>query len=596
MANGEINATDLTEETTATLSGNEQFVMFDSAEGKRADIDEVATYIAGDKTQLQTTEKSSLVAAANELKAGEDDLKEDLGGRTVNLFNADAITHVYIGSSGAESAGNYYATSDYIDVEAGSLYAEKSNSAYQYIGFSWYDSNKTFLSRDNTYQQGALSVSYTAPNNAAYLRVSFMYGTVPTTWLTPEIMKSIETIVAKSGYIDKYFPYITARDLIARDLAGQPKSTKTVTVELSSSYFVQGQIEPSNGRLTETSTTRISSGFYPIAGASNLSVFANSGYKHRCIFYGYTTNFIDTTEQRSWHTGQYIYPIPVGAMYCRIAIATSTDSSIAYDADTGCALLMDIGFVMDRENQLYGKKMSILGDSLSTYGGINNYATAGTRSISDGVWTYLGNYCRYPQMNLLQNVSDCYWYKLLQRFSMTLGINESIAGSLVTGSDVSAICSETRIGHLDDNGSPDIILVNAGTNDIGHEVAVGTFNTESPANYTQAQISALDCSTFANAYRAMMIRLQYYYPDSIIVVLLPNYTSTYYTPDKADAYNEVIKEVCDYFGVFWIDARTSGVTIFNRAKYLPDGIHYNSAGMEMLYQNIKNAFEAHFEN
>ena len=78
MADGEVRAQDLTAETTSTLSGNEQFVMFDNTEGKRADIDDVATYIAGDKTQLQTDNKTSPVAAINELKSGEDDLKEDI--------------------------------------------------------------------------------------------------------------------------------------------------------------------------------------------------------------------------------------------------------------------------------------------------------------------------------------------------------------------------------------------------------------------------------------------------------------------------------------------------------------------------------------
>ena len=50
MADGEVRAQDLAQETASTLSGNEQFVMFDSTAGKRADIDDVATYVAGDKT------------------------------------------------------------------------------------------------------------------------------------------------------------------------------------------------------------------------------------------------------------------------------------------------------------------------------------------------------------------------------------------------------------------------------------------------------------------------------------------------------------------------------------------------------------------
>ena len=92
MANGEINATDMTEETTSTLSGNEQFVMFDPVEGKRADIDVIANYIVahgeingntisallsavenkvGTLSSLNTSTKTNLVAAINEVLSNE---------------------------------------------------------------------------------------------------------------------------------------------------------------------------------------------------------------------------------------------------------------------------------------------------------------------------------------------------------------------------------------------------------------------------------------------------------------------------------------------------------------------------------------------
>ena len=94
MANGEINATDLTEETTSTLSGNEQFVMFDPVEGKRADIDEVAKYIAGDKTQLQTSEKSSVVGAINEVNGKAADLKEDINDLFDGIFTVEKVNNL----------------------------------------------------------------------------------------------------------------------------------------------------------------------------------------------------------------------------------------------------------------------------------------------------------------------------------------------------------------------------------------------------------------------------------------------------------------------------------------------------------------------
>ena len=41
----DINATDLTPETAATLDGSEEFVMFDNVEGKRGELDTVGDYI-----------------------------------------------------------------------------------------------------------------------------------------------------------------------------------------------------------------------------------------------------------------------------------------------------------------------------------------------------------------------------------------------------------------------------------------------------------------------------------------------------------------------------------------------------------------------
>ena len=41
----DINATDLPQETTSTLDGTEQFVMFDLASGKRASLADIKDYI-----------------------------------------------------------------------------------------------------------------------------------------------------------------------------------------------------------------------------------------------------------------------------------------------------------------------------------------------------------------------------------------------------------------------------------------------------------------------------------------------------------------------------------------------------------------------
>lgn len=241
-------------------------------------------------------------------------------------------------------------------------------------------------------------------------------------------------------------------------------------------------------------------------------------------------------------------------------------------------------------SKYFGKKLSILGDSISTFG-------TPDQNNATGTWTYPNNRCRYPQNNLFTDVKYCWWKKLIDKTGMVLGINESWAGSRVSNTSATdtgdvgpnrCISSLTRIGHLDDNGTPDIIIVYAGTNDIGNDVTIGTFDTSSPQDLTEQQIAALDVTTFAAAYRAMLIRLQYYYRTSRIIVCLPNFTSTYYNTENLDLYLEVIKEECDYFGVEVIDLRDSGITMYNRTLYLPDGIHPNPNGMELLFENIYN--------
>lgn len=246
------------------------------------------------------------------------------------------------------------------------------------------------------------------------------------------------------------------------------------------------------------------------------------------------------------------------------------------------------------ENPLKGKIISILGDSISTFG-------TPDQSNAEGTWTYAGNRCRYPQSGLLTNVNDTYWKKLIDNNGMVFGINESWAGSTISNTQVSDsgdagpnrhIASLTRIKHLGEKGTPDYILVYGGTNDIAKNVTLGTFSTESPKDYTEDEIESLSVETFADAVRAMIIRLMYYYKNSKILICFPNFTKTYYPIDRLDNYVEILREACDFFGIPYIDLRTSGVTIFNESSYLPDGIHPNAAGMQLIYSIIDNKIKS----
>lgn len=233
-----------------------------------------------------------------------------------------------------------------------------------------------------------------------------------------------------------------------------------------------------------------------------------------------------------------------------------------------------------------GKRVSILGDSISTFG---------TPSSTNQLGTYCYSYyptatCRYSVdgVDSIQfNVNNTWWMRLIDRLGASLGINESWRGTLVTGNGASTFNNQTRINHLGENGTPDLILVYGGTNDAGNSAPLGTFDGGVYSDYdTSAKIAALDVSTFANAYKAMLIRLMYTYPLSEIVCVLPTFTTSYYTIKELDNYVEVIKEACDFFGIKWIDVRVSNINIFNKTTYLVDGIHPNADGMRLLCDKI----------
>ena len=260
--------------------------------------------------------------------------------------------------------------------------------------------------------------------------------------------------------------------------------------------------------------------------------------------------------------------------------------SISFNAITGGVIktILDSGVLSlsGLLNKYKGKRISILGDSISTFGTPSSTNEDGTYCYS----YYPAATCRYSEDgndSIQFDVNNTYWMKLIKHLEASLGINDSWRGALVSGSKSgNELNNQTRISHLGENGSPDVILVFGGTNDAGNSVTLGTFNTENPANYTDAEIAALPVSTFADGYRTMLIRLMKTYPSAEIVVLLPTFTVSYYPIDSLDDYVEMIKTECDFFGIRYIDLRTTKINVYNKSSFLVDGIHPNVAGMALL--------------
>ena len=252
--------------------------------------------------------------------------------------------------------------------------------------------------------------------------------------------------------------------------------------------------------------------------------------------------------------------------------------------------------------KLNGKKLSILGDSISTFQGYLPSDISGYDGSTYAKW--------YPSGTVTQ-VQQTWWYKLCSETNMTLLRNCSWSDSECQGNGTSsssaqAGCSDRRISDLSDGtNNPDIVIVFIGVNDWGHGKSMGTFdyNAEIPTNGT--------ISNFSDAYILMLDKIMTSYPTTKIFccTLLNtgygNYDSYQPTPGTYPAinrngvalyeFNQTIKNICSSMGVYVIDLVECGFNFKNFTQYtIGDKLHPNEAGHILIKNYIKNQLLLHY--
>lgn len=237
---------------------------------------------------------------------------------------------------------------------------------------------------------------------------------------------------------------------------------------------------------------------------------------------------------------------------------------------------------------LAGKVISILGDSISTF--------AGYIPTADGF--NLEHLARYPQDNLLTDVNETWWMQVIAQLDAKLGINDSWRGATVSGAvpvttgttgENAAMGNLTRIQNLGSNGTPDVILFYGGTNDLAHVSNVGTFDSETAP--VSADLTTPKWDNLADGYVHTLLRLQHYYPDAMIVAMLPTVTTSYYSDEKLAQGNQVLAAICEHYGVTCVDLRNCGITTSD----LPDGIHPDATGMDYISAAVLEALRVNCE-
>ena len=258
------------------------------------------------------------------------------------------------------------------------------------------------------------------------------------------------------------------------------------------------------------------------------------------------------------------------------------------DSDNNIVFGILNGKAIDNLN-LYGKKLSIVGDSISTYSGY----------IPTGYLTY------YPR-NDVDSVEKTWWYKLADELSLEIIANASWSGSTVTGNsqgDGSCACSDTRIDDLkgSNNETPDIIIIYMTTNDWVSNAAIGNFNSHDviPAEGVQTKIT--------EAYALMLYKIRTEYPNAMVYCLTnlegrlhPGDTTYPIENNNNDTIHEVnhaITEVAHIMGAHVIDLNTSGIHYWNVSSYTVDGkLHPNTAGHEIIKEVVKDALLNTYHN
>lgn len=253
-------------------------------------------------------------------------------------------------------------------------------------------------------------------------------------------------------------------------------------------------------------------------------------------------------------------------------------------------------------NTFQGKVVSVLGDSIS--------AMKGYIPVDDG-W----NKQHQHQYDTSFGVNNMWWKIVIDRMGAKLGICDAWDGTTVRNTNqednVSGktgpncyIGSSTRLINLGSNGTPDVILIFAGTNDTrsGSASSIGTFDASVEyVPMTEEEVYTNTTSgVLAEAYTAMIRKLQYLYPTAKLVALSPMYGKPFALYPQARMMSmKVIRDICDYFGVLFIDPIKAGLNINNTYSgnytYFKDGIHPNKDGMKLIgdyvYKQVKNSLE-----
>lgn len=250
-----------------------------------------------------------------------------------------------------------------------------------------------------------------------------------------------------------------------------------------------------------------------------------------------------------------------------------------------------------------GLKVSILGDSISTFHGVSNNVEYNP-TLGDNFLYYTPERTDDPELEQ----QDTWWQQVIDTLGMELCVNNSSSGTRIRtdiNDAVNAAYKERCVQlHNAQGEEPDVILVFMGTNDFTRDnVNIGRIkNLDYEALAAAVDAGTAEPETVYEAYAVMLYKMQKRYPQAKIycMTLLPRRATPisgkedYSQYGQPTAFNNDLKSIAEHFGCFVIDLENCGIP--NDGPdfdyYIEDqGLHPGKYGMDKISEAVIRAMQ-----
>lgn len=265
------------------------------------------------------------------------------------------------------------------------------------------------------------------------------------------------------------------------------------------------------------------------------------------------------------------------------------------------------GLPQDSQPRVVKKRVSIIGDSISTFSGW----ISSTRVNGKSCTTHYPN-TNHENCDVL-TVDKTWWYRLIYNYMKNAQFEMNISSgntTVVKNTTASSYATQywynwdfcTRFIGYAGVGNPDIIFIHGGTNDLGHITSYGASEklTETKAMNSSAgptanelkplfdtadactslsQAEALDFSTFCSAYIKLLQMIKVRYPEAKVVCIIGDAVSA--------GMQSAIKSIATHYNAKYVDfLELNGFKGSAPLSKYDNSVHPDAAGMEYMAKTI----------